>query len=555
MGRSRRRARSLLLVLGLLLLLALLVGVGLWSARPTVPPRADLLLITVDTLRADHLGIYGYAAARTPRLDALGEDGTVFLQAMTPFPRTTPGLASLLTGLWPVHHGSREVAQPMAADVATLAEVLRQHGYRTLGVSANGAASPHQGLDRGFDHFLDYRDLRPPVAEYVTDRTLQLVREHAGQPVREHAGQPVGEHAEADQPLFLWVHYIDPHFPYAPPATWADQPEAPGCRQLIHETLADAWRIAEVQRDHEGASTAVLDECIALYDAEIAYTDAEVGRLLDGLQEARAGRPALRVFTADHGENLGEAGLFFEHGPSIHDAGLHVPLMISGPGLPRGRVDGRTIRLEDLMPSLLRLLGVEHGDWPTMDGIDLSNRLHGWRWVAERTPEPELFAESGSSLLPNTFKWVFTGRAHDLHCFNAPRFSLCGKRGETPKLYDHEADPALQTDVSADHPEIYQAMLAARDSWQPEQVRERALRTHDFKLVEHPRLRGDYHQSLYLPAEDASETRDVKHAFPDVLRALRPQLQAWTDTLPTAAPSGERSQEQIEALRALGYIQ
>ena len=522
---------------GSLLLAVLLVVVLLlaWLARPAVPSRPDVLLITIDTLRADHLGAYGYAAARTPNIDRLAAEGTVFLQATTPFPRTTPGLASLLTGLWPQHHGSREVTQPIG-DVTTLAQVLKKQGYVTLGVSATGAASPHQHLDRGFDQFLDYRELKPPLAKLVTERTLQLVAT-----------------APADQPLLLWVHYIDPHFPYIPPADWPDQPAAEGCRALIDDVSRSSWRIAEAQGDRDGMSSRVLADCVALYDAEIAYADSEVGRLLAGLEAAGRRQRAVIVFTADHGENLGEDGLFFEHGPSVSDASLRVPLIFAGAGIPQ-RVDRGVFRLEDVTPTLLSLLRVPAAERPAMDGVDSSSRLARWAGLASWHAQPVALAESGSSLLPNSFRWVYSGRVRELHCYHAGRFSLCSKPGEVPRLYDHEADPELKTDLSAQLPQERAQLLAVAAAWPAEQVRQRTVRTPRFKLVEYPRWRGGYRRVLYDLAADPGETTDVKQRFPNDFQRLQRTLSSWTAQLPASA-GGERTPEQIQALRALGYIQ
>ena len=532
MTRARPSVRRPLTALAL----ALAVGGGLlaWN-RPRLPEAPDIFLITVDTLRADRLGAYGYAGARTPTIDGLAREGTTFLQATTPFPRTTPGLASLLTGLWPLHHGSREVAQPMG-DVTTLAEILRSRGYVTLGASANGAAGPHQGMDRGFETFLDYRDLAPPIAEVVTDETLQILR-----------GAP------RDRPVFLWVHYIDPHFPYLPPAHWKDQPQAPGCRRMMSELAGDRWKIGEIQIDRDGLATSVLAECSELYDAEIAYNDAEIGRLLEGLETLRD-RPSLELFTADHGENLGEAGLFYEHGPSIHDASLRVPLILHGDGIPR-RVDTRPVRLEDVVPTLLELLGIPRDARPEMDGRSFAHRLRPWRAEVPWSPgAPDTYAESGSSLLPNTFRWPFSGRAHDLHCLNSPELSLCGAPGEEPRLHRPAEDPRLEVDLREELPEEYEILHDARRRWVPEQVRERALRTDRFKLVEYPQWRGGYRSALYDLGTDPGEIRDVKHLFPEEFQDLSRRLGRWTAHLPTSS-GDERSEEQLEALRALGYVQ
>jgi membrane-anchored protein YejM (alkaline phosphatase superfamily) len=162
-------------------------------------PLRDLLLITVDTLRADRLGSYGYRSARTPVIDALAATGIRFEQATTPIPRTSPGIASLMTGLWPHHSGSREVAQPIGA-ATTLANVLCEAGYTTLAVSANRAAGPDQNFDRGFDSFLN----QSANASEVNQQVIGLLEKVRGR-----------------SPLFVWVHYVDPISATSLPATGA----------------------------------------------------------------------------------------------------------------------------------------------------------------------------------------------------------------------------------------------------------------------------------------------------------------------------------------------
>lgn len=534
-------SRPLVVSLGSLAALALaLAAVLSLSSAPRAPEGTNLLIITVDTLRADRLGAYGHAAAGTPVVDALAARGMLFTEATTPFPRTTPALASLFTGLWPYRHGSREVGQAMDEEVTTLAQVLSARGYTTVGVCANGAAGVKQGLSRGFGRFLEYEDLPTGLARSVTDSALAEV-----------AQVPAGE------PLFLWVHYIDPHFPYLPPAAWAEKSEGAACRKLVKDLDADRWSVGEMFVDVDGIASKALEACRHLYDREIAYTDAEVGRLLDGLREAGRLEPGLVVFTSDHGENMGEAGLYYEHGPSVNDASLRVPLVVAGAGVGAG-VDGGTIRLEDLMPTLLGLLGVAGEELPAMDGADLSRRLaqglsRRWGWGGR---EPVAFAESGSALLPETTTYVLSGRLHALHCLNAGAFSLCakGRRG-VPRLYDHEADPRLTTPVDDRFPEEKALLLAGWERWKPEGARERTVRTTRFKLVEEPRWRGGYRRRLYDLAADPAETRDVSREHPEAVRRLAALLEAWTRGIGDGQEPGERDAEDLETLRALGYVQ
>lgn len=495
----------------------------------TTTPRPNIILITIDTLRADHVGAYGYTQGATPAMDDLAEQGRMFLQATTPFPRTTPAIASLFTGLQPYHHGSREIWQPFTQGT-TLAEILQAEGYTTIGVSANPAAGARQHLDRGFDFFVEAEALPEDSAEYVVDATLDLL-----------------QHAKPGQGLFLWVHFMDPHFPYLPPEALQTQPEAPECRRLIEEIAAGRLRMGHVEGDLKGISSRALNDCTELYDAEISNADLQVGRLLDAMAAGGHTEGAFILLTADHGENLGEDDLFYGHGPSLHDASVRVPLIVAGPGIEAG-ADPLPIRLEDLAPTVLALVGLTVA--AGLDGLDLSARLQGK--ASQQTP-PVARLEAGSALNISYYKRIFSGRAHSRSCIHNARYSLCAFPGREPHLYDHDADPFLERDVSKQHPKILQQLLESSRKWRPEQVRERALRDGRFKLVERPLLQGGFVRQLFDLRQDPAERVDATDRFPAVAERLSARLDNWSLQTPLAAPAA--APEDLKTLRSLGYIE
>jgi arylsulfatase len=492
--------------------------------------QPDLIVVSIDTLRPDALGAYGDASARTPHIDALAEAGVRFDQATTPFPRTTPALATLMTGLWPQHHGSREVWDPVQQGTF-LAELLHERGYFAVGVSGNAAASAHQGFARGFDRFLSRALPKQKRAGAVSRRSLALVRE-----------------APADRPLFLWVHYLDPHFPYEAPQARADPTRGSRCRDLYPLDRGDTY----ANRDDKSARA--LEDCWELYRAEISYTDEAVGRLLAGLREAGRLDDAIVVLTSDHGEHMGESGIFYNHGPSVGDPSMRVPLIVMGPGITRGHVDRGIARLEDLAPTLLSLLGVPKGDWPQMDGVDLSARLL-LDAPSEPVSQPALaYVESGSALKLRNFNAIVSGSKDERHCTNGPRFSLCHPEPGAPaRLYDRSQDPELIHDVSAGHPAVVERLAALERRWAPERPRQRAVRSLDFKLVDIPVPEGGYRRELYDLRSDPRETVDVSASHPQELERLGAALDGWTATLPDYSPPA-RSDEDLEALRELGYV-
>jgi arylsulfatase A-like enzyme len=507
------------------LLLALLCVLG----ACTDASRPNIILITIDTLRADHVGAYGYADAATPTLDLLAAQGRMFLQATTPFPRTTPAIASLFTGLQPWRHGSREIWQPFTHGT-TLAQLLRAEGYATVGVSGNPAAGGRQNLDRGFDYFVEADALPDDSAESVVDATLDLLQT-----------------VETEHGLFLWVHLMDPHFPYRPPETLQAQPAAPECRRLMEEIGAGRLRMGHVEGDALGASTRALHDCTQLYDAEISNADLHVGRLLDTMAAAGQTEGAYILLTADHGENLGEDDFFYGHGPSLHDASVRVPLIVTGPGI-EGGVDPLPVRLEDIAPTLLGLLGLPVA--ADLDGLDLAARFRG---QAPRQAPPVARIEGGSALNVSYTKRIFSGRAHSRTCIHDERFSLCGFPGRDVHLFDHEADPFLETDVSGRYPEARLRLLESSRKWRPEQVRERALRDGRYKLVERPVLQGGFVRQLFDLREDPAERVDVTDRFPLAAQRLATGLDNWSTSLPLQVPAP--APEDVKSLQSLGYVE
>ncbi len=532
------------------------------------PPRPrNLLVISVDTLRADAIGAAGRGRlreiVRTPNIDRLVAEGTYFTSAFAPMPRTTPALASLLTGLWPQHHGSRDVGDPIL-EVVTLAEILKQHGFATLAMSTNNSAGPKQGLDRGFDHFATYSQLIDAHGDGLYRDLTDVPPDNLGwASASSRRALELIDRAPPGQPYFLWVFYFDPHFLYRPPSPWQDEVEAEQCWQLYEYFSEHRRQAGQVFSDVGGVASEAMDACRRLYAAEVAYTDHEIGLLLSALRDRGRLDGTVVVFVADHGENFGEGGLFFEHGDNAHDAGLRVPLIFSGPGIEPAKRDGGAVSLVDVMPTALALLGLPVPDG--LDGCDLSPRLRlgeaagrGDRRSSACSPPGRrvVFAESATAVWNEAVEHVTTGRTWWRVCINGPRYTLCEIPKEAPgvyALYDHVADPALSEDVAAAHPEVVAALLQAWQSWPPESARQRVAQTAEFKLVETPRLEGGYQARLYHLPTDPQETADVSAEHPDVFRHLRAALAEWADDLPDP-PERLPDPELEEVLRTLGYV-
>lgn len=508
------------------IILGLVVFLGLGCER-TPPP--NVILITVDTLRSDHLGAYGHDTARTPNIDALAEDGTTFVNAFAPMGRTTPSLASMMTGLWPHQHGSREVRTPIERG-RLIASTLKESGYATVGVTANRAAGRGEGLAEGFDAFAEIGGEGANEdwdANDVTGRATALVAD-----------------APIDRPLFLWVHYMDPHWPYTSP-----KPQSKGATRACSQ-LEKIPRGARESNDGEH-SRKRLSACQQAYDDEIAFTDAQIGRLLAWLRENERLTNTVLLFTSDHGENFGEAGLYYAHGPNVHDASLRIPLIIAGKGFEKGATREEIVRLIDVAPTILSMAGVPEARRPSMSGVDQVGAL---RRVDEKESEPALaFAESGGTLVRGNHTHLLSGRPRSGYCINEGGHSLCWKGKGTPSLYDRKNDPEMSRDLRVEKPDLYAEMLRAHDRWTPGKTRERCVSDGRFKLVERPRFEGGYARTLHDTRLDPAETTDVRSKHPEAYERLSRALADWTADVPGYVQ--EALSDEAEAqLKALGYI-
>ncbi len=314
--------------------------------------RPNVLLVTLDSVRADRVGTAG-GRARTPSLDRLATEGTRFANAYAQLPQTTPSHAALFTGQYPSSNGVRIAHHDALADGAvTLAGSLARAGYRTAGFYS--WAGPPNGFDQGFQTYrlvgeLDAADGR---ADATTDAALAWLDAASG---------------DRAAPFFLWVHYRDPHYPYEPPAPY-DALYAPKCDGCVDGSLRTLNRL------HEGwrPSPAELDRILAAYDGEITFTDSQVGRLLGRLDALGLAENTVVVVTADHGEAFGEHGEWF-HGLTAYQPTVHVPLIARWPGvLPAGALVDPAAQVIDIMPTILDLAGVESP--PSVEGRTLRPR-------------------------------------------------------------------------------------------------------------------------------------------------------------------------------------
>ena len=376
------------------------LAVAVWLLRREARPRPNLLLVTIDTLRADRVGAYGHAAAETPALDALAARGARFESAQSPVPITGPAHATIFTGRYPPAHGVRDnVVFTLGSEHQTLAALVKQRGYDTGAFVAAIPVAAAYGFGQGFDTFNE--DLREtPEGAQGAERRADAVVDAA---LAWLAGRPRGH------PWFAWVHLYDPHAPYAAPAPY-------------------------------GARFAASP-----YDGEVAFADAQLGRLLGWLADEGREADTVVAVMADHGESLGEHGET-THAVLVYEATLRVPLLLAGRGVPRGAVIRPRVSLVDALPTLLALLAAEAP--AGLPGRDLTPLLAG-RAIADAP----LYAESLFGRL--NCRWAplraLTQGEHKL---------VVGAEGRE-ELFDLARDPGERHDLSRSDPRRVQQMHAA----------------------------------------------------------------------------------------------
>jgi arylsulfatase A-like enzyme len=509
----------------LVALLFLSCGTTSEVTPPASPGKPNVLLVTIETLRSDHVGIYGYSRNTTPNLDRLARQGAWFRTAVAQAPFTLPSIASLMTGRTPPSHGVRNHPATLRPEIETLAERFLAAGYQTAAMTRHSWLRNKSGLDQGF---LEYHNAR--FAAGLDARSLSL------------AAIDWLNARDRNRPFFLWLHFLDPHLPYTPgypysvlfadehqegpqvghlrsmvsveredfePTPYADLAGGPYYDLVLpyypeNRILLDLafWRRSrgEIFFDRGTYQKREVSQMVDLYDGAILYTDDNLGRLLKALRELGLEDSTIVAVAGDHGEGFGEHGLSFTHDFNLYDEVLLVPLVVRGPSIPKGISVDQQVRLMDLAPTLLALAGA-----PALEGAEAQSLA------------PVL--QGGSLAFLDAFSE------------SAP---LRKQFPETERLY----------------------LPGNRGKW-------RSVRTDRWKLIRIPHPDGDRHE-LYDLATDPGETRNLFAELAGQAGQLMPLLDAWL-ARDSARELDTEEQEEIdlegldpsarEQLRALGYIQ
>ena len=384
-------------------ILALVVGTAAlvwWSARRSPVAPLGVVIVTLDTTRADRLSPYGNMDLSLPALERVAREGVVFDRASSVAPMTLPAHTSLFTGLLPPTHGVRDNADaPLDDSRSTLAEILSAQKYRTGAFVSSIVLGPERGLQQGFSLYdgVIPTDIQGPAgmqrrADAVMDVAIRWL-------------DSIGA-----EPFLLWTHLYDAHRPYDPP---------------------------EPFRSKYGHD---------LYMAEIAFADSQIERLIEALDQRKLLDRVILVIAGDHGESLGDHGER-DHGIFVYEEVIRVPLMIRAPGLRPGRV-GEVVRLTDVLPTVLELLELPS---PQVDGVSLLNLMRGK--ATDNDSEREAYSES---LYPERLGWS------PLYALRQGRYKLI--KAPRPELYDLDRDPFETENLYADRPAVAQGMTARIDA-------------------------------------------------------------------------------------------
>ncbi|MFT5584754.1 MAG: arylsulfatase A-like enzyme [Cognaticolwellia sp.] len=424
----------------------------------------NVIVISIDTLRADHLGPYGNTRVKTPNFDKLAAESIVFENAFSAAPTTLPSHTSLMTGSYPHTHGVSKNGDMVHPDNQMLAEALLEGGFKTLGVSGAFPLNQKFAFDQGFE---TYHSNVGDNAE-VTDAVLKRTPQRAG------------------SRMFLFIHYWDVHWPYAPPAPFdtlyredlmglvGSMDELKEIRAGMHRGEADAFARSEVMKD--------------LYAGEVSWTDQQIGRLLEGLDKQGLLDKSMLIITSDHGEAFDEHKDYWDHGPTTYNSVTHVPLIIRLPGGKGGgtRVSSLVSNI-DVMPSILEVLNLSTA--PRSEGVSFAPAFMG----QSLPPRTAIYSEA--------------------------------TKPEKPEYEDGQDWPNT---------------LKCKGVW-----------TASWKYQSCPKIKM---RELYTRA-DETEQKDQLKAQAGVSAQLEKSVQTWVATGDPLQGGKDESQDTIDALKALGYME
>ncbi len=426
----------------------------------------DVLLVTIDTLRADHVGCYGYQSGSTPTLDAIASEGFLFEDAVSNAVVTGPSHMTILSGLLTSQHGAMKNGTKFPAGMTNLADTLSNYGYRTAAfVSGWTLNDDMTGLASHFDYYDDdlsrVRWIRDDAFDLQLIRFLAQVSQGLG---KEWHGndRPAAATNERlfnwlsrnhDTPTFTWLHYFDPHLPYEAPAPF-DRMHAPNYKGPANGLW---YKLGSAQRSVIANDQSNMNHMLALYDGEISYADQQLGRVLAFLKKRKLDDNLLLVVTSDHGESMGEHDIFF--GRQLYEPSLRVPLMMKLPGVtpPANRVS-QQVSLVDVTPTILDALGIKN--MPPMTGRSLMPLILG---LETATDIPALATRVSHDGKPYT-QWSVRQSKKKL-IWKSRRWINFVRHPESTSLFDLREDPKELLDLAESNEDLLHTFMQTLQSF------------------------------------------------------------------------------------------
>ena len=412
----------------LLVLLQITLLVGGCAERN---PSTNVVLITIDTLRADHVGCYGYKRDTTPNIDKFAGESVVFKNAFTPMPTTLPAHSSIMTSMYPFEHGVRANGWKLDSGMTTLAEVLKARRYTTAAFTSVSGIGKKQGLAQGFDVLDEEKDFgkgtkkNERLAEHTTSIVIDWLKSQR----------------EDNNPYFLWVHYWDPHSDYNPPEPFRSM--FPASRET-KEVDGTTDSLIDILNKRITPLPADVEYLVSLYDGEIRYTDAHVGRLLEYLESRD---DTLIILVADHGESFGENDSW-GHAYRLYEENIRIPFIIRPPGgAGAGAVIESQAELTDIMPTILDYLSIRANhefSGRSLRPVIEAKKVAPGHGLIERQYVSEEFSKKFNverEILLGIRRWPW-------------KFLMNGA-GDV-ELYDLSVDPGEHNNIAAEQPELVQ---------------------------------------------------------------------------------------------------
>ena len=444
--------------------------------NPQIP---NILLIVLDTVRADHLSCYGYSRETTPFLDSLAAEGTRYTQAISPAIWTLPTHVSLHTGLYPSSHGTDSSHQKMDTQSPSLAELLAHNGYETAGFAAAGWLSEMTRFPRGFETFCGPAELTSQTAftPSARNKLLRVIQKFWAGPdsdseFPDKKAQIINrsvmswlENRDEKRPFFAFINFFEAHSPYLPPPPYHT-------RFLDPEEWAYARTISQRQTRYYDGDFELSSEDFRmlkdLYDGELSYLDHRIGELFGFLKKKDILDDTLCIITADHGENLGEKN-HFGHRYCLYNTLIHVPLLIRYPEIfPAGHVEDTLVQSLDIFPTVMELALPDHARRQSSDAAILVPSALKTRKHPFAVSEKLVSGVAAQDIDPDHARYA--ERQHSKHYMAIIRDShkLIWVRDGLNELYDLSRDPTEERNLIHDCPEKAEELLALIKNWKEE---------------------------------------------------------------------------------------